>query len=54
MGEVHFLPPIPGRCPLCGGKHKKGDAHDEKSAYYQMRKRRREKRLKHGAMDKQG
>lgn len=43
MSYIHFMPPVPGTCPVCGAKHKKGEAHDEKSAYYQMRRRRNRK-----------
>ena len=37
IGEIHFLPPVPGTCPLCGAKHEKGTPHDERSVYYRMR-----------------
>ena len=44
MAEIHFLPcPLKGRCPECGAKHGAGEPHDVMSAYYNMRKRRKEK-----------
>lgn len=39
--EVHFLPPVPGSCPICGAKHERGTPHDPNSAYYRMRYRRK-------------
>ena len=33
IGEIYFLPPVPGICPLCGAKHEKGTPHDERSVY---------------------
>lgn len=39
--ELHLLPPVPGTCPVCGAKHRRGEPHDEHSAYYRMRYRRK-------------
>lgn len=46
MTEIHLLAPVPGTCPLCGAKHRRNEPHDERSAYFRMVMRRRERKSK--------
>ena len=44
-GDIWLMPPMPGACPMCAGKHDPGRPHDRDSLYYQLRFRQ-----KHGRM----
>lgn len=39
--ELIFLPPRPGTCPECAGKHGQNEPHNCNSLYYQMKFRQK-------------